>query len=144
MWSHTILRLLAFSLSGGMFCGVLHSFFKCVRLALALSEENRSKCVCRIVMFIQDLWFCLVSASVLCVAIYYGNDGKFRFVSVIGMILGFAAFKVSLGKFAEFVVDKIFSFVRKILFKLFKKSEEVFEKIVRAIKTRLKRRKKIK
>ena len=144
MWQQTVLRLLALSAGGGIVCGMLYSSLRCVRLAFNISEQNKRKTAYFAVLFVQDILFCVLSACVLCGVIYYGNDGNFRFVSVVGMAVGFAAFRVSLGRLAEFAVDKLFSFVRKIFASVFRKIKSVVKKIFVFVKNKKIRFKKCK
>lgn len=144
MWQQTVLRLLALSAGGGIVCGMLHSFLRCVRLAFNLLEQNKHKAAYLTVVFVQDILFCIMSSCMLCAVLYYGNNGNFRLVSVFGMAVGFAAFKVSFGRLAEAAVDKLFSFVRKNLSNVFCKTKRVVQKIflfVRNKKIRFKKRK---
>jgi len=133
MWTQTVFKLLAFSAGGGILCGVFHSCLKCIRLIFNISCEKKRK-FSSAVVFAEDVLFCLFFACTLCVVLYYGNSGNFRVVSVMGMMAGFAAFKVSLGALAEFLVQKFFSFVRNTLAKLGHKCKKICVRTIAHVK----------
>lgn len=114
MWNQTVVHLLALSLAGGIVCGALWDIFKIPRIIFGIPEAPRGKIFHVCAVFLQDVVFCLSCACVTLAVTYYGNDGNLRGVAVVGEILGFAAYRVTLGALATAAVTKLRGFALRI------------------------------
>lgn len=118
MWTQTVVRLLALSLSGGILCGALWDVFKVPRIVLGISETTAVNRLHTVVVFIQDILFCLSCGVVAIVVLYYGNEGNIRGIALVGMSAGFASYRVTFGALTEFCVKKLCGIISRIVLRL--------------------------
>ena len=71
-----------------------------------------------ILIFVQDLFLCCVSALGIVILNYTFNDGRFRFYTVIALLLGFLVYYFTLGKVVIFLSEWIV-FVFRSFFLIF-------------------------
>ena len=124
MWEQTVPVLFALSLAGGILCGVVWDAFKITRIFLGISDfpEANGRYKKRrdfVFLFLQDLLFCIIFGCVLSVGMYYGNEGRLRAFAPVGMLLGFWAYRRTLGALVIMVAEKSASLLRKVSRKIF-------------------------
>ena len=110
MWVQTLPQLMAVSLMGGILSGALWDIFK-LPAALLFGENQKKTVFYKISEFVSDFVFCISCGCVFLVALYYGNSGNMRGVAVLCMAVGFAAYRISLGRLSGVVVQKVRAFV---------------------------------
>lgn len=119
MWTQTVARLFALSLSGGILCGMLWDVFKIPRIVCGIPESKTDNMLYTFVVFLQDLFFCLLCGIVTILVLYYGNEGNIRGIAFVGMSVSFAAYRVTFGTLAEKCVKKLCVLASKICSKIF-------------------------
>ena len=130
MWTQTVVRLLALSLSGGILCGLLWDLFKIPRVVFGVPESRTENKFHTIVVFVQDFLFCILCGLVTIVVLYYGNEGIIRGIAFVGLSVGFAAYRVTFGALTEFCVRKLCGVASKAV----KKVSVLCEKFVVFVK----------
>ena len=113
MWTQTVVRLLALSLSGGILCGALWDLFKIPRIVFGISESISANKLHAVIVFVQDLLFCLLCGLVAIIVLYYGNEGNIRGIALVGMSVSFAAYRFTFGALTELCVKKLCGIVSK-------------------------------
>lgn len=72
-----------------------------------------------VLVFIEDVIFCLVCGVCVVLLLYYTNDGQFRGIAVLGVAAGFFVYYVTVGRvvirFSEFIVELLQRALRLIL-----------------------------
>lgn len=114
MWTQTIVQLVALSLAGGIVCGILWDFHKVPRIFLGISETPKWNKPCFFIVFAQDVLFCLACGCVALAVLYYGNEGNLRGIALLGMIAGFAAYRVSIGTLVCVFTKKLREFAARV------------------------------
>ena len=95
-----------FSCVVGVLLGAFYDVFRILRVAF------KPKWV---VVFFQDIIFCVVSSLVIILSIYYTNSGQVRLFGLTGCFLGFVLYHLTIGKFIMFISTKIIEFIRRLL-----------------------------
>ena len=135
MWEQSILKLIAFSAVGGVVCGVVWDFLKILRMAFGVNGTGACSKMYFITIFFHDFLFCIFSGCVVLVTLYYGNDGKFRLFSIVGTIVGFMAYRISVGALIIEVSKTIIAFVHAFFMRLscfFKKKVTIMKEQINA------------
>ena len=70
----------------------------------------------KIFRFFEDLFFCLSTAVALLLLAFVGNEGRIRWVSAIGMLVGFLAFRALLGRAVQGIFRLLALFVRRVIY----------------------------
>ena len=65
--------------------------------------------------FFEDLIFCLSAAVALLLLAFVGNEGRIRWVSPVGMIFGFLAFRALFGRAMQRILRILALLVRRVL-----------------------------
>lgn len=65
-----------------------------------------------IVIFCQDVFLCCASAVGIVILNYAFNDGRFRFYTVVALLIGFLLYYFTLGKLVIFLSEWIVFFLR--------------------------------
>ena len=93
-----------------------------------------------VAMIFADVFFFTVSALAVIVMLYHLNYGMVRAFSLFCAILGFIAYRVSIGRPIRFLTGKIFSAFKRIIFRaillLIKPVSRVFGKLTGKIRVR--------
>ena len=118
MWQQTVVKLIAMSVACGLACGVLWDFFKVLRIAFSIKDGPNCKGAHFVIVFFEDVVFCILSGCLVSVMLYYGNEGRFRSFAVFGTVLGFAAYRVSIGALIIGVSKKLFLHLHKLMAKV--------------------------
>ena len=118
MWEQTVPALFGLALTGGILCGVFWDISKIIRIFLGISDfpdinGKYKKRIDFVFLFVQDVFFCMIFGCVLCVVMYYGNEGRLRALAPVGMLLGFWAYRQTLGALVIMTAEKAFSILRK-------------------------------
>lgn len=127
MWTQTVLRLIAMAFVGGLLCGACWDLFKIQRIVFGISEtcyENKLK---YIIVFVQDVLFCLACGILAILVFYYGNEGNVRVVGLLVMSLGFVIYRTTIGH----VVTKCTERALKLFKSIFKRGVDLVKKIKR-------------
>lgn len=128
MWTQTIFRLLALSLSGGILCGILWDVFSIPRIIFGIPESDTGNKFHTVVLFMEDLIFCFFCGLVAILVLYYGNDGNIRGIAFVGMSAGFAAYRVTFGALAQICTKKLCCLVSRICSKLTRFCKKLYKK----------------
>jgi len=112
-----------------VFLGVHYSrhaarYLQEIRLPFLTAHKRRMEShALGIVVFLEDLIFCILSAVALILLFYEANNGKFRFPVLICVGAGFLLYRGTLGRFAmlfsEVIAFAIETAVRYVCFFLF-------------------------
>lgn len=88
-----------------------------------IKEKNGkalAKTLVNVIIFIQDILFCIFCALTFIVLIYYMNDGQIRWIAFFGMAVGFAVYYFTFGKLvmlcSEYIVFAVKTVVRYAIF----------------------------
>ena len=100
-----------FSCVVGGFLGAFYDVFRIIRIAF------NSKWLA---VFFQDLIFCVLSAISIILLVFYTNSGTVRWFSLLGCVMCFALYHVTIGRLIMFVSKKIIDFIKKTLRFLYK------------------------
>ena len=95
-----------FSCVVGAFLGGFYDVFRILRIAFKPRW---------IIVFFQDIIFCVVSSFVIILSIYYTNSGQIRLFGLAGCFLCFVLYHLTVGKFIIFVSAKIIDFIKRML-----------------------------
>ena len=95
-----------FSCAVGAFLGVFYDVFRILRIAFKPKW---------LVVFVQDIIFCIASSFIIILSVYYTNSGQVRLFGLTGCFLCFVLYHLTIGKFIMFVSAKIIEFVKQML-----------------------------
>lgn len=70
-------------------------------------------------VFITDILFCLMASLLFSVFVYWQNDGEFRAILLLGAVLGFALWHLTLGRLIIAAGETIAFFLRVVVAYLF-------------------------
>lgn len=104
-----LLTLLFLSFLCGGSVGLLYDFFDCLFFRKDHKEKRRFDPLKK---FLQDFIFCCFSACIICILLFYYNDGDFRAFAVIGFFGGWLTYYFSFGK----IFRRVFLLFFKYLF----------------------------
>jgi spore cortex biosynthesis protein YabQ len=90
------------SLLVGLVCGAVYDIFRLLR---AFSLKNR------VIVFIEDIIYCLFVALAFMVLFYNYSEGHIRFYAFAGIIAGFSAYYFTIGMLTR----KIFTAIRAMI-----------------------------
>ena len=135
-----IARLYIFALILGAFLGLLYDLFRITRVFLGMHYSRRAakrlesirlplldprkkrkeSRALGVVIFLEDLLFCLMAAVSLILLFYGGNNGKFRVFALFCTAGGFLLYRVTLGRavmlFSEVIAFALETFARYAVF----------------------------
>ena len=146
MWKQTVPALFGLSLAGGILCGILWDILKVQRIILGVvdfaDEMGKYKKKSHFaLLFLQDIFFCVIFGCVLAVVMYYGNEGRMRILSPVGMLVGFWAYRRTLGALVIMSTERIVCFLHRafrrvfaLVGKLTVKLKNILGKIITKIK----------
>lgn len=113
-----------YSLGFGFILGILYDLTRILRLSV---YNGRKK------YFLFDILFA-VSAAFLSMIFSLGLcRGKFAFYVVLGMTVGFAVHRLTLGQIFKQPIERFSSFIQNAFSKIFEKTETVFKLSARKI-----------
>lgn len=95
-----------FSCAVGFSLGCFYDVFRIFRIAFNPKW---------LVVFFQDIFFCVVSALVIILSIYYTNSGRVRIFGLAGCFLFFVLYYLTVGRFMMFLSKKIIDFIKRML-----------------------------
>jgi spore cortex biosynthesis protein YabQ len=101
--------LLFASIINGAFLGLVYDVFRISRLFFLNNK---------IVIFFEDLAFCLVCALSFIIIFYNYSNGRMRAYAFIGGIGGFCVYYFTLGRFTKSVCEHIYAFASPKIRKL--------------------------
>ena len=137
------------SLAGGIVCGLVWDFLKIQRIAFGIvdfaDEMGRYKRKSHFAfLFLHDVLFCVTFGCVLAVVMYYGNEGRMRILSPVGMLAGFWAYRRTLGALVIMGAERLISLLRRAFYRIFAfvgrlaaKLKSFIGKIINIIKKKL-------
>ena len=137
MWQQTIVKLIAMSVACGVVCGVLWDFFKILRIAFSTNDGPSCRGAHFVIVFFQDVVFCILSGCLFSVMLYYGNEGRFRSFAALGAISGFAAYRVSFGVLIVGLSKKLFLCLHKLTAKIKGFLSRTLKRIKQLLKKRI-------
>lgn len=114
MWVDTMSRLLSFSAAGGVLCGVVWDILLFARILLGVSEAPQKINLSFFVLFVQDVFACLCFGCITLAVLYYGNEGNLRVAALVAQVIGFVAYKTTLGVVLLKVIKRVRSFAVRI------------------------------
>ena len=124
MWEQTVPALFCLSLAGGIVCGLVWDFLEIQRIAFGIvdfaDEMGKYKRKSNFAfLFLHDVLFCVIFGCVIAVVMYYGNEGRMRILSPIGMLVGFWAYRRTLGARVIMGAEKLISLIRRAFRRIF-------------------------
>lgn len=124
MWEQTVPALFCLSLVGGVLCGIVWDVLKIQRIAFGVvdfvDELGKYKKKSHFaLLFLHDVFFCVVFGCVLAVVMYYGNEGRLRILSPVGMLVGFWAYRRTLGALVIMGVERFILLLRRAFHRIF-------------------------
>lgn len=90
----------------GIVLGVFYDVFRIARIAFNPKF---------IIIFIEDILFCLGTAVTVVLFVYYANSGIIRWFALFGCALAFAFYYFTVGKLVMFLSEKIIRLIAAIL-----------------------------
>ena len=116
-------RMLMGALLTGAAWGVSYDLLRLFRVIVGLEKDDRragrKKRLCRSVMlFVQDVLFGIIGGVALVLLLYYTNDGQFRGLAVIGMLLGAYVYAHTVGRGVRFCTDKAVGWIKRLLYRV--------------------------
>ncbi len=106
--------LAAIAVGGGL--GVWYDVLHLTRMLIGLEPasagegrtvKRRRAVPAYIVRFLEDLAFSLSCGVALILLLYYTNDGRFRLMAVIGMIGGYATYRLTIGRLFNWAAPRL-------------------------------------
>lgn len=123
MWREDVLRLICFSLCGGIVQGVVGDIFYLASYIFSQIFSSKGKILKGVLSALRDIAFGVSAGCVLLVVLYYGNNGRFRASSLFFSVLSFVAYSLSVGRLLRFVIktcfDLLFRFTESVLNRFF-------------------------
>lgn len=116
--------LFLMSLLAGVVCGAVYDIFRILR---AFAFKNR------VIVFVEDVLFCLFVTACFLVLFYNYSEGRLRFYAFTGVILGFSAYYFTVGAITRRIVEAI----RRLLLKIYRKSRRALSLFIHSIYGRL-------
>lgn len=109
--------LFLLSLAAGILMGILWSAVRIWRGLCGATERSHGRRIFRILRGVLligvDIMVCLLCSVILILVLYYGNDGQFRLLAVVGSGLGLAVWRRTLGRPLGRLTDRIAIFLRR-------------------------------
>ncbi|NCA93116.1 hypothetical protein EOM82_07770 [bacterium] len=90
------------SLLAGIVCGTVYDVFRILR---AFAFKNR------VIVFIEDVVYCLFVAAVFMILFYNYSEGRIRFFAFAGVITGFSIYYFTVGKLTQKIFEVIRNFI---------------------------------
>lgn len=140
MTEENLVILLLYSLTVGVFLGVLWDVFRIVRIvcygkrkggsfapirlpsnkkdvgrALRLCHTQKFLSVSGITIFLSDLVFCLTAAVSVIILLFHLNGGEIRGFALFGAAAGFTVYYFTVGKLTVLFSDFIINGVKKVI-----------------------------
>lgn len=97
------------SILAGVVCGVVYDLFRILR---AFAFKNK------IIVFIEDVIYCLFVSVVFMVLFYNYSEGQIRFFAFAGVIGGFSAYYFTIGRLTYKILEWIKSTIRRLVSKV--------------------------
>ena len=95
-----------FSCFIGILLGVFYDIFRIARIAFNPGF---------IIIFIEDIIFCLCSSVIVVLFVYHINSGIIRWFALFGCALAFAFYYFTVGKFVMFLSEKLIRLISALL-----------------------------
>ena len=113
-------RMLIGALLTGAVWGAWYDVLRLFRVIVGLEGDcrraGRKKRLCHsVVLFVQDVLFGVIGGVSLVLLLYYTNDGQFRGLAVIGMLLGACVYHQTIGRGVRFCTDKAIGWLKRLL-----------------------------
>lgn len=109
--------LFLLSLAAGVLMGVLWSSVRFWRGLCGADVRSHGRMILRILrgtlLIGADVVTCLLCSVILILVLYYGNDGQFRLLAVLGSGIGLVAWHMTLGRPLGRLTDRISGFLRR-------------------------------
>ncbi|NLN56146.1 MAG: hypothetical protein GX148_07615 [Clostridiales bacterium] len=96
------------SLLAGVVCGIVYDVFRILR---AFAFKNK------IIIFIEDVIYCLFVSAVFMILFYNYSQGRIRFYAFAGVIMGFSAYYFTVGKLTYKILELIKKAIKHLTFK---------------------------
>ncbi len=103
------------------------------KLRAARIKEGRAKARkgVRIVLFLDDVFFCLVATFAIILVLYWLNNGAFRAAAPLCIVLGFGLFRVTLSKGVRIALQWFAFGVETVLYTLLMPFKRLFAYIAK-------------
>ncbi|MHC1694443.1 MAG: spore cortex biosynthesis protein YabQ [Eubacteriales bacterium] len=105
------LTVFLYSLSVGAFICVLYDLFRILRMMFGAGK---------ILLFLEDLLFCLLATGIIIIFLFYANSGEIRWFAMAGAFIGFFVYYNTISRFIIFLLMKLIRLVKRVLMFIFK------------------------
>lgn len=105
------LTVLLYSLTVGALVCVLYDLFRILRIMFGAG---------RLLLFLEDLLFCLLAAGVVIIFLFHANSGEIRWFAMAGAVVGFFVYYNTVSRFFIFVMMKFIRLLKTVLKFVFK------------------------
>lgn len=106
LWNEVLLVL--YGIIYGAIIGLLFDAFRVSRLVFKLNA---------VAVFIEDIFFCIITAVSFFAFCFIFNDGQIRLFTIIAAILGWVIYYFALGRFIFRIVQKILNWIKDLITK---------------------------
>ncbi|PKM62591.1 MAG: hypothetical protein CVU97_04560 [Firmicutes bacterium HGW-Firmicutes-21] len=94
--------LFFYSIANGILLGLIYDFFRISRMFFLKNK---------IIIFFEDLLFCLICAVTFILLFYNFSFGQMRAYAFVSGIGGFCAYYFTLGRFTRAVCERVYAFM---------------------------------
>ena len=128
----TQLFIILYSFLLGMGIGVVYSLFDTIYIMFypyivskdgfngKIQEGRKNKIkISKIFQFSIDFFFSVVYTVITVVFIFCANKGRFRFFMLAFAVVGFAVYKLTVGRIVSFCMRALFKYIHRVLKKIF-------------------------
>ena len=127
-------QFILFFVIPGVFLGAIYDVFRILRIARLNTQGTVisgiyehfkiQKRHCRpktkksgfILVFIEDIFFCIIAALTEILLFYHLNDGVIRIYAISLSLIGFLVYRNSIGRFVVFIAKQIICLARNIIY----------------------------
>lgn len=102
----TLMLFFLYSLVVGVGIGVFYDAFRIIRIILPKAY---------IIIFIEDILFCLSTGIILCIFIFNAGYGIIRGYAVVGTGIGFTVYYLTIGKIVYRLSEAIINLIKKVI-----------------------------
>ena len=110
-----LFAMLAVSLAVGLGLGCLYQLLRVLRAILSPRSGQGTTPLFRVVLFLEDILFAVVSSVAVILLCYYTNDGSLRWPIIGGMAGGFFVYVQTLGRLTVKAEDALARFFRRLV-----------------------------
>lgn len=100
------LTVFLYSLTVGAFICVLYDLFRILRMMFGAGK---------VLLFLEDLLFCLLATGVIIIFLFHANSGEIRWFAMAGAFIGFFIYYNTVSRFIIFLLMKLIRLVKRVL-----------------------------